>query len=555
MELRRYFSPLLKWWWLLGISFVLAGASSYYVASQQPPIYRTSATLLIGRAFEDPNPTGSELYLSQELARTYADIAGRRLVRDQTMATLGLDQLPEYIARPVPNSQLLEIVVTDTNPQLAQAVANELANQLILQSPTAPGHEEQDRLAFINEQLSTLQVKIADTEADISEKEDALENAFSARDIADLEGEIAGLQSKLTTLQANYAGLLSSSGQGAINTLSLIEPATLPEQPSGPDRLRSVAVTSAIALVLAAGTAYLLEYLDDTLRTVEDLQLLGDVEVLPSIPKFQTRSNPDPLITRQEPRSPAANSFRALRTAILSADGAVAPKVLLISSTAPNDGKSLVAANLSIVMAQGGHKVLLIDADLRRPVQHNLFEMEKSPGLYEVLMGGEGSKFGMQDATRRVDKLPLSILTSGAHSDESPRLLSSRGMKQLLNTMSAKYDYVVIDSPPFLAVSDSLVLSAEVGGTILVVRTGKTRRKELKQVVDQLRAVDANIIGFVLNRLKRPNTGYYRYYDYSQQPKNLRATNSGDGQGPEQGTPESAYFSRFLDRITKSDSV
>ena len=127
MELSRYISPLLKWWWLLVVSAVLAGVSSYYVVSQQPPIYRTSATLIIGRAFEDPNPTGTELNLSQQLARTYADIASRQPVREQTMATLGLNSLPQYVARPLPNSQLLEIVVTDVSPQRAQAVANEVA--------------------------------------------------------------------------------------------------------------------------------------------------------------------------------------------------------------------------------------------------------------------------------------------------------------------------------------------------------------------------------------------------------------------------------------------
>jgi len=534
MELRRYISPLLKWWWLLAISFVLAAASSYYVVSQQPPIYRASATLLIGRAFEDPNPTGSELNLSQELARTYADIASRQPVRDQTMATLGLDQLPEYIARPIPSSQLLEIVVTDISPQRAQVVANELANQLILRSPTAPDPEEQDRLAFINQQLSILQVKIGETEADITEKEDALEDAFSAREIADLEGEIAGLQSKLTTLQANYAGLLSSSGQGAINTLSLIEPATLPERPSGPNMLRSVAVASVIGLALAAGTAYLLEFLDDTVRTPKDLLPLGNVEVLPGIPNLQTSKNTRPLITRQEPRSPAANSFRALRTAILSADEEVTPKVLLVSSTAPRDGKSMLAANLSIVMAQGGHSVLLLDADLRRPVQHKLFEIDRSPGLYETLTGAEKPKFKVQEAIRSVGELPLSILTSGLHSDEAPGMLSSGLMKQLLTTVSAQFDYVVIDSPPFLAASDSFVLSAEADGVILVVRNGTTRRKELKQVVDQLRAVDANLIGIVLNRLNKANSGYYRYYDYYQRPENLSKTIGGNEQDPEQ---------------------
>ena len=228
MDLAQYFQPLRKWWWLLVISAAFAAASSYYVVSQQPPVYQATATLLTGSAFGDPNPTDSELYLGERLARTYANLGLRRPIQEKTMAAIGQNWLPDYIVRPVPNSQLLEILVTSTDPLLAQRVANELANQLILQTPRSPGSEDQERQAFIDNQLTVLQERIQETEEEIVKQQQELEEAFSAREISDLQAEIGGLQSKLTSLQENYGLLLSSSDGGAINTLTLIEPAPIP---------------------------------------------------------------------------------------------------------------------------------------------------------------------------------------------------------------------------------------------------------------------------------------------------------------------------------------
>jgi len=137
MELKNFITPLLKWWWLLVLATLVAGGSSFIVARQQPPEYEAYTTLMIGRTISDPNPSGNELHLSQQLAGIYADLAQRDPVANATMEALGLDSLPSYDARALPNSQFLEIAVIDTNPERAQAVANELANQLILQGPTA----------------------------------------------------------------------------------------------------------------------------------------------------------------------------------------------------------------------------------------------------------------------------------------------------------------------------------------------------------------------------------------------------------------------------------
>jgi capsular polysaccharide biosynthesis protein len=160
MDLKELLVPLLKWWWLIVVATLLAAFSSYRAVRQQPLVYEARTTLMIGRALDNPNPSNNEFWLSQQLAATYADLGKREAVRERTMAALGMTWLPEYRVRALPNTQLLEIVVVDTNPARAQSVANELANQLILRSPTASRPEEQDRQAFVNEELNDLEATI-----------------------------------------------------------------------------------------------------------------------------------------------------------------------------------------------------------------------------------------------------------------------------------------------------------------------------------------------------------------------------------------------------------
>jgi polysaccharide biosynthesis transport protein len=143
MELKTYFAPLGKWWWLILASTLIATVTSYLAVSQQPPTYRTYATLLIGSAISNPNPSGNDFWLSQQLAETYTTLAQRAVVRQAVMDSLGITWLPGYMTRVVPNTQLIEIIVTDTNPERAMVVANELANQLIRQSPTNIRDEEE----------------------------------------------------------------------------------------------------------------------------------------------------------------------------------------------------------------------------------------------------------------------------------------------------------------------------------------------------------------------------------------------------------------------------
>jgi polysaccharide biosynthesis transport protein len=555
MDVSVILKPLLKWWWLVVAATAIAAVSSFFAVRQQPVTYRSATTLMIGQGIADPNPSGTDFYLSQQLAQTYVDIAQRQTVRERTMEALGLNWLPSIYVRQVPNSQLIEISVVDTSPERAQIVANELANQLILQSPTAPRPEEQERESFIKSQLSNLQENINQTAEEIAAKQDALREAISAREIAGLEEDIRALQSKETALQANYAALLANTRSGAVNTLTVIEQARFPTVPVGPARTTTVVTATVIGLALAAGAAFLLEYLDDTVKSPSDLKRISDLPILPAIPESGSVNGRAMPIAHTEPRSPAADAFRALRAGVLASCMNNLRQSLLVTSAKPIEGKSNVAANLAVVLAQGGHKVLLVDADLRRPVQDKLFGLEKTPGLTDILnlldvaedvfgLTNQGDTldshlrcssnlprsredvFGLTNQGDTLDnqleeliqptKEPrLSILTSGSFSSEALKLLNSEILADVLSHLAKQYDCLIIDSPPVLAVSDALMLSTLVGSVLLVAEAGSVRRKELSETIERLRNVDANIIGLALNRLSPKSDGYYgRYRDY-----------------------------------------
>ncbi len=566
MELSRYIGVIRRWWWLLAAATVLAAVSSYVAVSQQPPTYEARTVLMLGRTIEDPNPSGTELNLGQQLAAIYADLANMRAVRQETMAALGLDWLPQYRARPLPNSQLIEITVSDTSPERAQAVANELANQLILHSPTAPRPEDQEREAFVDEQLASLQQNIEETEDQIQEKENELEAAFSARDIENLEQEIAVLEDKRRTLQGNYAALLQNTQGGAINTLAVLEPAALPQRPVGAGWQVTVLTASAIGFVLSAAAAFVLDYLDDRVWTLDDMETLTGLAVLPGVPVFDVgdEENGDSrLITRHQPLMPVAEAFRALRTAILSAGAYDYFHTMLVTGPKPSDGKSVVASNLAVVMAQSGLNVLLIDADLRRPMQHQLFDVDNERGLSDLLLLLDlTDKFTdvdalLEDVVQPMPEPRLHLLTSGSGLSDGLGSLSVSSLRSLLSILGDRYDVVLLDSPPVLAVSDPVVLGTQVDGVLVVVDAGRTRRKELTQTVERLREVNSKLVGIVPNRLRSQNDTYYSYYNEYYEILEPAAGGSGEEsvEAPPKNGKEPALVDDWLRKWTRTDQV
>lgn len=521
MELRQYLIPLYRWWWLLLAATLLGVVVSFLAGRHQPPVYQSHATILIGNVFNNPYPNGSEFWLGQQLAQTYADIAKRQPVREHTMAALGLTWLPDYTVTVPSNTLLIEINVRDTDPIRAQAVAQELANQLVLSSPTAPRSEDQARQEFLKQQLQNLEQQIKETQLELQSRQNELGGLSSARQIADATSQIGGLQNKMNTLQTNYAALLVSSQQGAINSLSVIESASAAVQ-TGPDIARTVVAATAVSLVLAVGGAYLLDYLDDTIKTPEEVGRLVDLPLLANVVSLsRDQESGRGLVVSTHPRSAVAESFRALRTGIQFSTMDRPGRLLLVTSPSPGEGKSTLAANLALVLAQAGQRVLLVDADLRRPVQHGLFQASNLSGLTSLLLavGDDVNqvqvKAGLEEMVVRTP-YDIDLLTSGPIPPNPSELLGSARLKQLLHAFLESYDYVVLDSAPLLPVTDTVVLSAQVQGVLVVIQAGRTRRTQLKRAAHALADVNAHVVGLVLNRVETKGDSLYYYYYYDR---------------------------------------
>lgn len=512
MELKEYIRPLRKWWWLIVAATVVATTSSFLATMRQPAIYRTHTTVMIGSAIDNPNPNGNEFWLTQQLANTYADIVKRDNVRAGAMAELGLQWLPEYNARVIPNTQLVELTVTDINPVRAQAVADALAQQLILLSPTAPGREDQQRQAFISAQLNDLEAKIQETQDEIGRKQAELANMFSARQIADTQTQIAGLQNKLATLQANYAGLLANTQKGALNSINVIEPAALPTVPVGPNKAATILLAAAIGFLLAAGAAYLLDYLDDTLKNPDDVQKIAGLTTLGAVPRIENLASGNELTALIEGQSAAREAYRILRTNLQFAAVDRPLRVLMVTSPSPSEGKSLTVANLAVALAQTDKRVILVDTDLHKPRLHRLFSLRNNIGITTALLEAHPKVDGLMQPTT----IPgLSVLTSGPLPPNPAELLGSTRMRELLAELQAQADMVLLDTPPTVALSDAAILSTQCDGVLMVLDAGSTRREVARRAVEALGRVNARVIGAVLNRMPLQGDGYYYYYYYN----------------------------------------
>ncbi|MEJ2748804.1 MAG: polysaccharide biosynthesis tyrosine autokinase [Anaerolineae bacterium] len=470
---------------------------------------------MVGNAIDDPNPTSAQFSTGRQLASTYVDIAGRSSVRSAAAEALGLDYLwQDIIVRQLNDTNLIDIIVTDTDPYRAQAVANELVRQLILRSPA--GQESEDQ-AFVDELLQNYADQITETKTQLAAKREELGQAVGAREIADIQAEIDQMDSALRNLSTDYASLRSSTVQGATNTIRVIEPATLPRNPINPDNSATILMASGIGFVLAAAAAYVLEYLDDSVRTPEALARLTQLPILTGITNIRS-GDEGQLVTMSQPRSPVSEAFRVLRTAVQFTALDQSNQVLLVTSASGGDGKSVISSNLAVVMAQAGHQVLLVDTDLRRPTLHTIFSLPNKRGLTSMLLEYRGDEedpvlSGLLENTVQETQVDgLQVLTCGPIPPNPSELLGSNKMRDLLNVLMTRFDFVVLDSPPTLSVTDAVVLSAQSHGVIMVARAGKTRKNSVKQATERLRDVNARLIGCVLNLMDNKDGLYGMYY-------------------------------------------
>ena len=509
MASNPYILPLVKWWRLIVIVTLLAAGVSTLSTMFQPDIYVSKTTLVLGTTFLNPNPDSGQIYIAQQLAQIYADMASREPIQVATMEALGINWLPQYQSRVVPNTQMVEISVTDTNPQRAQIIANELANQLILQSPAIGDTETGGSQSFIKEQLSSLEIQIQETQKNIEELQKSLVGLNSASQIANIEREIAEQTQKLNSLQANYAGFLANSQEGAVNIVSVVEPANLPTRSIGTNKFIIILLAGLVGFSLGTGAAYLLEYLDRTIKTTSDVERVFKLPVIGYISEISDDGSTATYVAKN-PNSILAENFRLLRSNIEFFRISNPIKTILITSPAQGNGKTTVASNLALSISHEEEDVILVDADLRRPAVHKSLGVAKQPGLSDVIR----NKADIQS----VEKLwrseeGLKVITAGSKPSSITEVFGSKRMAAIFSQLKERHELVIVDAPP-LIVSDSYNLASVVDGVIIVMEPGETPDEQARAIKEQLSRAGAKIIGIVFNKVSEETAHSYGDYQY-----------------------------------------
>jgi polysaccharide biosynthesis transport protein len=342
--------------------------------------------------------------------------------------------------------------------------------------------------------------------------------------------------------KALYDGLLTKLKEAGISAglrssnIRVVDPAMVPQYPARPAKTRNIALSFLIGLVGGIGLALLREYMDNTVKTPDDIETLARLPSLAVVPAFAEpngdrsrikllkgastngHSTRIELVAQHLPKSQMSEAFRALRTALLLSQADHPPQVILVTSALPREGKTTAAANLAVTLAQLGDRTLLIDADLRKPGVGRLLNL--GSGKYAGLSSYLAGVSSLELVTVQHPSIPnLSAIPTGPLPPNPADLLSSHKLSEAIGDLRAKFKFIVIDSPPILAATDAVILSVKADGVLLVVRSGETPKEAFTRTRDLLLSVKAHLLGVVLNAVDSSAPDYYysyRYYPYSQ---------------------------------------
>jgi exopolysaccharide transport family protein len=404
------------------------------------------------------------------------------------------------------------------------------------------------KLAQINNQVKEIDTQIVGESKKIAgkikgqylaavQREDMLHDALEkqkqeANKLNESAIEYSLLKRDLDTNRQLYEGLLEKLKEAGVsaglrsNNFRIVDVARVPTGPIEPNIPRNLSFAFMLGLTSGVGLAFLMEGLDNTVRTTEQAQMISGLPPLGMIPlgsrtaregtntkRLVIASSKEAveLITQVRPQSQMAESYRALRTSLLLSNLGAPPKVIMITSALPQEGKTTTSINCAVVLAQKGIRVLLIDADLRRPSIHKTLGMGPRSGLSNVLTGSAT----LEQAITSSSILPnLSVLPAGTPPPNPAELLASTNMRDVLEQLRGQYDHIVLDTPPTLSVTDAVVLSPRADSIVLVIRSGQTTKQALRRSRDILTQVNAKVSGVLLNAVDLSSPDYYYYYEY-----------------------------------------
>ncbi len=526
MELRDYLAIIRARRGFIALTVFVAVASALVASFLQTPVYEGKARVLLqpssNQSLFDSGGGGG---VDPSFVTTEIQVIKSEPVRAAVRKALG--RAPKVSASQVGETRVIEVRASSTRPRQAATVTNAYARAYIDFHRRQAVDELLSASKEIQAKITELQKPIDDLEAEISnapERTRALVND-SARPRRDaLLQQQALFKQKLDELQVEAA--FRKNG-GAM----LVSLASVPSDPVRPRPVRNGLLALGLGPIFGVALAFVLHHLDDSLKTKEDLERSApDVAVIGMVPAVAGWKNTGEtrVVSLEEPSSPAAEAYRALRTSIQFLAFYRSLRLLQVTSPSASEGKTTTVANLAVALARSGQSVILVSCDLRRPRLHEFFSLQNRVGFTSVLLGQAQLPSALQTVPTQER---LRVLASGPLPPNPSELLASSRAAELLAALQAQADMVILDCPPVLPVTDSAVLSASVDGTLLVASAGLTSGKQVARAVELLRQVDAPLLGTVLNGVGAAGAyGYaYRYHQYGD----------GNGQEPLRPTPES----------------
>jgi succinoglycan biosynthesis transport protein ExoP len=544
--INKYAQLLRRWAWMLILLVATVSCITYFVARSQAPFYQSSAMVMINVATSSQDPYTS-VYLAQTFGESYSEIMTSRTVLDVVAQRLGLKELTagSVQVKLIPNTQLISIAATDTNPEMAARIANTViavfneqdqSDQSIRYSTAKQNLKTQmdvldqqiqttsggialleQEIQRINSSLTNLQTpdNIVRTQAELDQRAAIIKQNQSTLqskvgEQAQLQIDLQNFQNTRSTLEQSYESIRLAEIQVTSGVI-LKDPALPPDAPFKPQPLRSALLGGLVTVFLGIAIIYLIDFLDDTFKTPEDISRILDLPVVGMIGEMESLENgPGKVYVGENPRSPIAEAFRVLRTNLEYASVDQPLRTLMVTSVGPEEGKTTTAVNLAVIIAQGGKRVLLLDADLRRPNVHRLLQIQNHTGLSDLFLGSQSdvSKVCTWGETR------ISVVTSGSIPPNPSEVLGSEKFKQILAKLEDDYGIVLLDSPPSI-VSDPVIISSKVDGVLLVIKPGSTKIGAAQVMLEQFQRAGARVVGVVLNPISRKRGNYggkYQYY-------------------------------------------
>jgi polysaccharide biosynthesis transport protein len=521
MELRDYIHVIRARKWVIIQAVVIVTLTALVVSLLMPKSYQGTAQVLITEKDTASAILGSALPLSSQPERTLqtqVQMMSIRPVAEATIKRLGLQTTPDALMKHVSvtavgQTNIVKIVATDADAKRASEIANAVAEEYVRSARDAERANVAAAADEVERRLDEAKQEILDLGRKIAASNQATELQAQLQ-IA--TGTYSTLAEKLEQLRINEQ---LETGPGRI-----VSPAVVDTDAVSPKVLQNALLGLLVGLVFGIGMAFLYEYLDSTIKSTEEVEKLFDAPVLGTIPVDRIdKSVKRRLAIVEDPGSSTAEAYRVLRNSLDFVNFQNDIKTILVTSAAPGEGKSTVAANLAAALAQAGKKVVLVSVDFRRPTTDQFFNVNNMIGLSDVLLGTHSLKSALQ----RPGDDQLLVLSAGKMPPNPSELLGSAKMREVVRALGDWGEWVIIDTPPLLAVADPASVARWADGVLMVSKVGGTTREAASKAMELLGKVGARVIGVViwgLDETKAGSAGYgyyaggYYYYSsyYSQ---------------------------------------